>query len=183
MLDFAKMLAYQPLPRGNKLAIVTGTGGSGVMAVDAAVRAGLEMARLSEETRNMLARLFIRLENNPVDVGPAIAAVPNPRTLHLEAMRNVIADDNVDCAVIAMNRMITDIETCIGLFQDVKQRLCKPIAIWDFGLDLPYTIEQRQKLEDKDIPVYSEIEDAVRALGIAYRYSQIRSRFHRLSPD
>ena len=176
LLNFAKTLAYQPLPRSNKLAIVTGTGGGGVMGVDAAVRIGLEMARFSEKTRERLAQLFPGLENNPVDIGPAMAARRNIRALHQEAIRNVIEDENVDCAVIILPRLMTGIETSVEIFRDVKERLSKPIAIWDFGLDRPHTNERTQRLEDADIPVYSEIEDAVKALGIAYRYSQIRSR-------
>ena len=146
------------------------------MGVDAAVRAGLEMARFSDKTRDRLTRLFPGLEDNPVDIGPAIAAARNTRSLHREAIRNVIEDENVDCAVIALSSRITDIEACIEIFRDAKDRLSKPIAIWDFGLDMPHTNEQSQRLEDIDIPVYSEVEDAVKALGIAYRYSQIRSR-------
>ncbi len=115
------MLAYQPLPQSNRLAIVTGTGAGDVMGVDVAARVGLETARFSEKTRGRLVRLFPGLEKNPVDLGPAMAAMHNARSLDREAIRNVIEDENVDCAVIALHGGITDIEAYIEIFRDVRK--------------------------------------------------------------
>ena len=46
--DIPKVFAYQPLPMGNRIAIVSHSGGAGVIAADAAVEAGLVMANFSE---------------------------------------------------------------------------------------------------------------------------------------
>ena len=63
-------LVSTPLPQGRKVAIITGGGGYGVIAADAAAQAGLEVVRLSERT---VAELRERLPswwapNNPVDL-------------------------------------------------------------------------------------------------------------------
>ena len=54
LFDYADRLLQQPLPRGNRVAIITNAGGPGIMATDAAVRHGLTLATLSDETRARL---------------------------------------------------------------------------------------------------------------------------------
>jgi hypothetical protein len=52
--DFAVGFSRQPLPKGNRFAIVTNAGGPGIMATDAAIRHGLELAKLRPETLESL---------------------------------------------------------------------------------------------------------------------------------
>ena len=52
--DFAVGFSRQPLPKGNRFAIVTNADGSGIMATDAAIRCGLELAKLRPETLESL---------------------------------------------------------------------------------------------------------------------------------
>jgi acyl-CoA synthetase (NDP forming) len=66
----AAALVSSPLPAGPRVAIITGGGGYGVIAADAASDAGLDVVRLSEET---ISKLRERLPswwapNNPVDL-------------------------------------------------------------------------------------------------------------------
>jgi acyl-CoA synthetase (NDP forming) len=95
-------------------------------------------------------------------------------SVFFEVVRIVVEDDNVDCAVVIRPEPTEAPDMFIELFQDVKRQLAKPIAIWGFGLRLPDIGQIAQRFEDVDVPVYPEIEDAVRALGTSYRYSQIR---------
>ena len=57
MFDTAIACAYQPMPAGDRLAIVTNAGGPGVMATDAAVCAGLTVTRFSDETTLRILRV------------------------------------------------------------------------------------------------------------------------------
>jgi len=54
LFDFAVGFSRQPLPKGNRFAIVTNAGGPGIMATDAATRYGLELAKLRPETLESL---------------------------------------------------------------------------------------------------------------------------------
>ncbi|TFG48724.1 MAG: CoA-binding protein, partial [Anaerolineales bacterium] len=70
LFDEARALAWCPLPKGNRVAVLTNAGGPGVTAADALETLDLKMAELSEET---LARLREILPpeaslNNPVDM-------------------------------------------------------------------------------------------------------------------
>ena len=54
LFDYATAFAMQPLPVGERIAIITNAGGPGIMATDAAVRHGLRLAELSPATKEKL---------------------------------------------------------------------------------------------------------------------------------
>ena len=73
LVDTAALLTEQPLPRGPRLAILGNAGGLGILAADAAQRAGLVVPELSPGTRRALvtAGRGIASTANPVDLGAA----------------------------------------------------------------------------------------------------------------
>lgn len=85
LFNLAQALAKQPRPKGPRLAIVTNAGGPGVLATDALIRAGGELAELSQET---MARIDGVLpphwsHGNPIDVLGDADAVRYARTLEI----------------------------------------------------------------------------------------------------
>ncbi len=100
MLDLLVALRYVGRPTGRRIAIVTGPGGPAVSAADACEEAGLELADLSEETRERLrgvvggAGTSVR---NPVDVGLVIGGVGE---MYQRAVEATIADPGVDAVVV-----------------------------------------------------------------------------------
>jgi len=70
LFNNAIALAYQPRPKSNRVAIITNAGGPGVMAADASIDAGLELAEFSASTAEALERALPKTANtkNPVDV-------------------------------------------------------------------------------------------------------------------
>ncbi len=97
MLDWARALAWQPLPQGNRVAILTNAGGPGIMALEALEAAGMQLAPLTEATKDFLRQRVPAAASveNPVDVlagsGPATYA------LCLDAL---LADETVDAVVV-----------------------------------------------------------------------------------
>jgi acetyltransferase len=97
LFDWARALAWQPLPQGNRVAVLTNAGGPGILAVDALEAAGLSLAPLTEATRDYLAsrcppHASVR---NPVD----ILAGSGPGT-YARALDALLADETVDAAVV-----------------------------------------------------------------------------------
>ncbi len=70
LFDMAEVLAKQPRPKGRRLTLLTNAGGPGVLATDALIRGGGELAELGPETIAALDAFLPAAwsHNNPVDV-------------------------------------------------------------------------------------------------------------------
>ena len=97
LFDVAALLSHQPLPRGRRVAIVTNAGGPGILAADACEGHGLELASLSEASREQLRAFLPRAANvgNPVDMLASAPAEHYRRTLDI-----VLADAAVDAVIV-----------------------------------------------------------------------------------
>ncbi|WP_445665842.1 acetate--CoA ligase family protein [Fodinibius sp. AD559] len=97
MFDWARALAWQPLPKGKNVAVLTNAGGPAILAVDALENVGLELAELTTETKNYLESRLPKAASvsNPVDVlagsGPGTYAV---------ALDALLTDETVDSVVV-----------------------------------------------------------------------------------
>lgn len=97
MFEWARAMAWQPLPKGNRVAVLTNAGGPAILAVDALEKQGLQIASLSDDTKSFLKKRLPKAAsiNNPVDV--LAGSGPGTYTLALEAL---LSDDNVDAVVV-----------------------------------------------------------------------------------
>ncbi|HLD42331.1 MAG TPA: CoA-binding protein, partial [archaeon] len=70
IFDFAKALEKQPLPKGNRIAVVTNGGGFGVITSDSIVEDKMELAEFSEENKELLKKILPEYGNvrNPLDL-------------------------------------------------------------------------------------------------------------------
>ncbi|MDD4767252.1 MAG: CoA-binding protein, partial [Desulfotomaculaceae bacterium] len=97
LFDLAVAFANQPIPRGDRVAVITNSGGPGIVATDNIEEKKLKMARFTKETIESL-RNYLPTESNiynPVDVlGDAKAD-----RFHY-ALQTVLADPGVDSAVV-----------------------------------------------------------------------------------
>ncbi|MEU3644874.1 GNAT family N-acetyltransferase [Lentzea sp. NPDC034063] len=96
LTDAVMALSWQPLPGGRSVAVLSNAGGLGVLAADACVRQGLQMATLGEETRQALAQLVPPTASvqNPVDTTAVVDEKTFARCLDL-----VGADPAVDSVI------------------------------------------------------------------------------------
>jgi len=175
LFDLAKIFAYQPLPAGNRVAIITMTGGGGVMGVDVAVESGLVPAELSPETIERLAEISPWLASNPLDLGPAAVVVDNFFSHYEEIVETVLKDRNVDCAAIVFSGVPRVLD--YQIFARLETKISKPVAFWIYGPKLSLAEEFARNLENHGFPASPECEPAIKALGAAFKYSGIKSRF------
>ena len=112
LVDVAALLACQPLPAGNRVAVVSNAGGAGVLAADACADNGLAVARLGAATRRRLRGLL-----------PAGAAVAGPvdttAAVTAEAFRacleQVAADEGVDAVLaVTVPTAISDLTAAVA---------------------------------------------------------------------
>lgn len=87
LIDCAKALSYYPLPKGNRIGIITRGGGWGVLAADACEENGLVVPRLSNELIRKMDTMLPEYWNrkNPIDLVATIAFDPLPDCLQMLA--------------------------------------------------------------------------------------------------
>ncbi|MBV8571142.1 MAG: GNAT family N-acetyltransferase [Acidobacteriaceae bacterium] len=162
-----EVLARQPRPQGPRLTIITNAGGPGVLATDAVVRLGAELATLAPETMQALNRVLPPhwSHANPVDVigdaGPERYA---------ESVKAIAADPNTDGLLVIMTpQAMSDpvaIAKTLTPFAAIRN---KPVlASWMGG---EKAAEGEAVLNAAGIPTFPFPDAAVRAFHYMWRYS------------
>lgn len=122
----AKVFSNCPIPKGNRVAIITNSGGPGIMATDAVCEYGLEMAQISDATKAELRSFLPEAASvkNPVDM---IASAPIEH--YKQTLATVIADENVDMImVIYLPFMgLKDIDVAKAVMEIKKEHPQKPV--------------------------------------------------------
>ncbi len=93
----AKVFANCPIPKGDRVAIITNSGGPGIMATDAVCEYGMQMAQITDATKEKLRSFLPSAASvkNPIDM---IASAPIEH--YKETLKTVIADENVDMIMV-----------------------------------------------------------------------------------
>ncbi|WP_103943373.1 bifunctional acetate--CoA ligase family protein/GNAT family N-acetyltransferase [Thermomonospora echinospora] len=168
LLDTARLLAHQPLPRGRRVAVVGNSGGPGVLAADACAALGLEVPELAEPIRRALREAL----------GPS-AAVANPVDLTAdggaaqltEALRVVLDDPGIDAVIAVYTPPFgSGAEASKAAIAAAARGSGKPVLACVVGED--------SLIDDGtvQVPAYAYPEQAVTALRHAVDQAEWRSR-------
>jgi acetyl coenzyme A synthetase (ADP forming)-like protein len=171
LFDTALLLAYQPVPRGKRVAILTNAGGPGIMAADACESAGLTLPALSAKTTKAL-RAFLPAEasvRNPVDMIASARAESYQKALAL-----LVADENVDAViVIFVPPLVTGAPEVARAILAGGKGSRKPILSCFMGSHgIP---ESLKSLNEGHIPSYAFPEAAARTLARVAQYGRWRA--------
>jgi acyl-CoA synthetase (NDP forming) len=174
LFDVASLFDLAPLPHGPRVAIVSNSGGPGLLAADACDAAGLDVASLSEVTRHRLLALVPTgtTIGNPVDLPSGADPVS------FEAALRVVLDDPEIDAVISVYTPLqvgsaNGIARAIATVQaDVPG---KPLLVCFLGVET-MPPELRSASGRPVAPYYAFPESAAHALGAAARYVAWRER-------
>lgn len=166
MFDYATAFVMQPLPKGNRVAIITNAGGPGIMAADAIEQSGLQISALAGSTAAALASKL-----------PAAASVGNPIDVlgdadperYVTAVNAAQDDPAVDAIVIILTpqAMTRPAETARAIA--ASNRRVKPILVsFMGGKDV---MPGRKELVASNLPDYESPERAVAALRAMCDYA------------
>jgi len=163
----AELLSKQPLPRGPRLMMLTNAGGPGVLATDALVANGGEVAELAPETLGTLNTFLPEhwSHNNPIDIIGDADANRYPRSVEVAAK-----DPHCDglLVILAPQGFVNPTEVAKQLRPYAK--LGKPIlASWMGGVA---TAEGEQILNEAGIPTFPYPDTAARAFCYMWNYSR-----------
>ncbi|MHA2365800.1 MAG: acetate--CoA ligase family protein [Candidatus Hodarchaeales archaeon] len=169
LFDCAMAFSKLNLPMGNRVCIVTNSGGPGTLATDLLIGLGLKMAELSDATKDKL-RSNLPAEasiENPID----LIASGGPKEFHL-TLTATSADENIDSiiAIFVPPMMIHSLEIA-NVIDDVVKSSSKPILGCIMGRD--DLIEQGIKYS---FPMYKFPESAVLALRALTAYANWRKQ-------
>ncbi|HSR11909.1 MAG TPA: CoA-binding protein [Thermodesulfobacteriota bacterium] len=182
--DTIKAFAGQPLPRGNRVAVVTFSGAAGVMGADVLYEEGMTLAALDPETIKTVRDAgppWHRI-GNPMDIWPTemMIGYENAYTI---GMRAALKDPQVDAVLVvhsAMpgNRMPVD---TFSFFHRIHQEFPdKPMFSVLHG-NRAAGEEIRVFLEKRGIPSYPSIDRAARVLAHMHRYAARAAERYRLT--
>jgi acyl-CoA synthetase (NDP forming) len=188
--DFAKAFHFLNLPKGNRIAIITFSGGEGVMATDASDIYGLELAKISNSTRSKLQNIFPPWEipTNPFDAGVCMQFQISNLMTFFNVLSSIPTDQDTDCAVMQLmlwsfhestnskelsEPEIDPLRQMYIQWLEGIQKSGKPFALWcsSSGTDGQGLIEQ---IESHHIPVFPSSERAIKALSILNDYRSRR---------
>ncbi len=167
LFDMAEVLAKQPKPKGPRLAIITNAGGPGVLATDALIGGGGELAGLSRESMDALNHLLPLhwSRNNPIDI--LGDATPDR---YVRAVEIAAKDPNNDgVLVILAPQAITDSTRTAEQLRPLARLDGKPIlASWMGGTDVA---TGETILNRSNIPTFHYPDTAVRIFNYMWRYT------------
>jgi len=167
LFHLAEALSKQPRPRGPKLAILTNAGGPGVLATDALISSGGELAQFSPQTLDALSAFLPPhwSHGNPVDVlGDADA------DRYERALDAVLADPSSDGLLVTLTPqgMTDPLQIAERVTRHAKQTSKPLLASWMGGKDVAPGIAA---LNAASIPTFAYPDTAARVFDLMWRYT------------
>ncbi|RJP74594.1 MAG: hypothetical protein C4532_01900 [Candidatus Abyssobacteria bacterium SURF_17] len=181
IFDMAEALCYQPLPRGNRVAVVSSAGGFCVTAAEACSRMGIELPEMSDEAQAMLRghmRGFAPPPVNPID---CIARKSNES--YIDILDVVARQDYIDGIIATPHLgrfsrttkpedMIRRIKLAESI-SSIPERYGKPLVCANEH-ELKGPVYEIYK--SKHIPFFDNPGDCAKAMYALVKYSEIRRR-------
>jgi acetyl coenzyme A synthetase (ADP forming)-like protein len=162
LFDWARALAWCPLPRGRRIAVLTNAGGPGAITADALETCGLKLAALSQATTARLRELLPPAASvrNPVDMlaGGGVAEYTN-------CLSALMADDGVDGVILILAPPpMTTASSVAGAIIPMVRSATKPVIMTLMGEDL--IAAAARLLRQARVPDYRFPERAASAMGV-----------------
>lgn len=169
MFDYATGFELQPLLEGPRIAVVTNSGGPGIIATDALVKFGLLIAEFSAETRSALESFL-----------PPHASTGNPcdltgdagEELFKQTLRVVLDDENVDGAIVILTPVTPGSDVKIAEATAEVARSSSKTTFFCF-LGVSDFTEGIEVLSRNGLPHFPFPENAVRTLAHMPRYREV----------
>jgi acetyltransferase len=172
LFDLARAFAEQPLPKGPNLAVVTNSGGPGILAADACEEAGLNLARPSQAALDKLTEALppFAAIYNPIDI---IGDAPADR---YRATLKAIAEDEASHAILVLltPTASAEITETAQAIIDVSKTCDKPVFACFMGHER--IAPGRDMLLAAGIPCYPYPEPAVTAISAMLAHYRWKNR-------
>lgn len=165
-----KALTWQPVPKGNKIAMVTNGAGPIIAAIDNFERLNLELAQLSDQTMKSFKEHYpaTYVIGNPCDVTGSASADD-----YRFAIQAFLDDTNIDIVMPWFVFQDDPLEEkIVDILADFQKQKKKPILIGAMGG--PFTEKISKKIEEFNIPVYQSVITWITAAGSLAKWHTIK---------
>jgi acetyltransferase len=172
LFNLAGAFSNQPLPKGPNLAIVTNSGGPGIMAADACERSNLVMSRPHGATIDRLSKFLPPFASlyNPIDIIGDANAERYKKTIEA-----VIEDERVHSLLVLLTpTAMVEIEDTARAIAETAEKSGKPVAACFMGERR--VMPGRRILQEAGVPSYEFPEDAVFSLSSMFDYAEWKNR-------
>lgn len=155
---------------GARVAVITFSGGAGVVSSDDIADSGLELARFRPETLSRIKQVFPEWMDpmNPLDIYPAIEKTGTKTTV-IHCLEAALEDPDVDA--IFAHMFVSPLDMPLFDYEyiaDLLRKHQKPMVLWVMG-DVNSEAQVKQDLEKLGIPVVDEISKGSRILAALIR--------------
>lgn len=169
MMDAARLLLHNATPLGPRLAVMSVSGGAGVLIADACEPYGLQLPALSPDVTAALIPIlpsFVH-PSNPLDItGNVLQDTP----MIARAMQALSSDRNLHGIVLFIGMMHSIADVFVQALSNARKHVhCPIIVIWVGGLESSVTA-----LEAAGIPVFLDIPQATQAIANCLAMTQSR---------
>ncbi|MDH6214384.1 GNAT family N-acetyltransferase [Streptomyces pseudovenezuelae] len=179
LFDVALLLAHQPSPPGNRVAVITNAGGPAALTVGACEASGLRVPVLGEHIQHTLGTVLSPRADvtNPIDLTPTATAAH-----YRQALDAVLAEDGIDAAVVLFMPPLADKpdEVAAAILDAAEAAPEKPVVASFLGGAGVADLLHRGELV---VPTYAFPESAAVSLGHAAAYQAWRSTPAGVIPD
>jgi 3-hydroxypropionyl-CoA synthetase (ADP-forming) len=165
-----KALTWQPVPKGNKIAMVTNGAGPIIAAIDNFERLNLELAQLSDQTMKSFRDHYpaTYVIGNPCDVTGSASADD-----YRFAIQSFLDDTNVDIVMPWFVFQDDPLEEkIVDILADFQKQKRKPILVGAMGG--PFTEEISKRIEAFNIPVYHSVITWITAAASLAKWNRIK---------
>ena len=164
-----KALTWQPVPRGNRVAMITNGAGPVIAAIDNFERLGLAVAEISNKTIKDLKEHYppTYVIGNPCDITGSATADD-----YRFAIQAFMDDPSVD--IIMPWFVFQDDpleESIVDVLQGFQKQRLKPILVGAMGG--PFTQKMSKRIEDTNVPVYHSVITWVTAAGSIAKWASL----------
>ena len=177
LFNTAKGFENFPIPKGNRIAVITNAGGPAILAVDSLEKENLVPAELSEKTKTEL-RKIVHPEGsveNPVDLLPGADAKTYKAVNEI-----LINDNNVDAVIsIFVEPVMVQPFEIVEAVSSVKSD--KPIL--QVYMPLPEFWDTYRKFSEKKLPVFRNPEDPAEVISNMLFYSSAMEKIQNNKKD
>lgn len=168
LFEYLRVFSNNPLPKGNRVAIITNAGGPGVLTTDECISHGLTLAPISVKTEVALKTNLPASANwhNPIDI---LGDAPADRYHH--TLQILAHDEDIDSLMIILTpQSVTDEKGVADAVIDIKKTTKKPLVVSFVG---GKRVSEGVKLmQDAGVATINFPEQGARALAALTDFSE-----------